>query len=275
MGQAAIRDEIAAPIERVWGCFADFGDLSAWAPGRTTVPVEGHGVGAVRTVGGEDGPVIRERLDSYDAAHKTFSYAMLDSPFPFTDYVATVRLRDLGNSRTSIEWSSTFEPRGVSTEEATAAIESIYRMFVARLKETLGVQLAQRARCSCGRLEVKISADPESVVACHCIDCQRRTGSVLGVGAYFAKEHVTVSGESKVFVRPTDAGNQFVTHFCPNCGTSIYWYSDRNPDRIGVAVGAFANPSFPGPVRSVWEQSMHSWVAVTPAVQHLPKGRVG
>ena len=138
MATAAIHDELAAPIERVWTCFADFGDLSAWAPGRSRVPVEGHGVGAVRTVGADDGsPPVRERLERYDPARHTFSYAMLESPFPFTDYVATVRLRDVGGGRTSIEWSSTFTPRGVPAEQVVEMIEGLYGIFVARLKETL------------------------------------------------------------------------------------------------------------------------------------------
>ena len=137
MATVAIRDELIAPIERVWACFADFGDLSAWAPGRSRVPVDGRGVGAVRSVGGDGEPPIRERLEAYDPANHTFSYAMLESPFPFTHYVATVGLRDLGGGRTSIEWSGTFEPRGLPTKEVAQLIEGIYRMFVARLKETL------------------------------------------------------------------------------------------------------------------------------------------
>jgi len=137
MAAATIRDELDAPVERVWACFADFGDLSAWAPGRSRVPVDGQGIGAVRTVAGEGRPTVRERLEAYDPVGHTFSYAMLESPFPFTDYVATVRLRDLGGGRTSIDWSSTFEPRGLPTEQVAQMIEGIYRMFIARLKETL------------------------------------------------------------------------------------------------------------------------------------------
>jgi len=137
MATVAIRDELVAPIERVWACFADFGDLSAWAPGRSRVAVDGHGVGAIRTVGGEGGPPVRERLEAYDPEGHTFSYAMLGSPFPFTDYVATVRLHDLGSGRTSIDWSSTFEPRGAEPEQVAQMIAGVYRMFVARLKETL------------------------------------------------------------------------------------------------------------------------------------------
>jgi len=137
MATVAVCDELDAPIERVWGCFADFGDLSAWAPGRSRVPVEGRGVGAVRTIEGDGGTPVRERLEAYDPAAHTFAYAMLESPFPFTDYVATVRLCDLGDGRTSIAWSSTFEPRDVQTEQVAQMIEDIYRIFIARLKETL------------------------------------------------------------------------------------------------------------------------------------------
>jgi len=47
----------------------------------------------------------------------------------------------------------------------------------------------------------------------------------------------------------------------------------KNPGLIGVVVGAFADPDFPPPVRSVWEQSKHQWVEVSAAAQHFPKGR--
>ena len=137
MATVAIRDELVAPIDRVWACFADFGDLSAWAPGRSRVPVEGRGVGAVRTVEGDGGQPVRERLEAYDPTRYTFTYAMVESPFPFTNYVATVRLHDLGGGRTSIDWSSTFEPRGIQTEQVGQMIEGIYRMFIACLEKTL------------------------------------------------------------------------------------------------------------------------------------------
>ena len=130
------------------------------------------------------------------------------------------------------------------------------------------------AQCSCGSVRVAASGEPSSVVACHCLACQRRTGSVLGVGAYYAQENITVSGVTKEYVRPTEAGNQFSTHFCPTCGSSVYWSSGKNPGLVGIAVGAFADTSFPPPGRSVWEQSKHPWVQVGPAQTHFPKGRV-
>ena len=140
MAKALVRDEIDAPVGAVWACFADFGDLRAWVPGAPQVELAGAGdrVGAVRTVRSEGQAPIRERLESYDADERTFSYAIVDSPFPFTDYLATVKLRDAGQGgRTAIEWSSTFEPRGLPADRAVEVIEGTYRMFIGRLKETL------------------------------------------------------------------------------------------------------------------------------------------
>jgi hypothetical protein len=43
------------------------------------------------------------------------------------DYVATMQLADAGGGATSLTWSSTFEPEGVSEEDAVKAIQRVYR----------------------------------------------------------------------------------------------------------------------------------------------------
>jgi len=140
MASARIEDELAAPVDAVWRHFADFGDLRGWAPGTPKVTLDGDArtVGTVRLVEAEGQPAIRERLAAYDAAAKTFSYEMLgDTPFPFERYHATVRLGDAGDGRTTIAWSSTFEPRGMPEASVVELIGNIYRMFIGNLKKTL------------------------------------------------------------------------------------------------------------------------------------------
>ncbi|HMH64989.1 MAG TPA: GFA family protein, partial [Rhizomicrobium sp.] len=101
----------------------------------------------------------------------------------------------------------------------------------------------------------------------------RRTGAPFGVGAYYAKDKVRISGASKLYTRQAASGHPFHLHFCPTCGTSLYWYSAYKPDTIGIAVGGFADPQFPVPVRSVWEQTRHGWVELPDGVQHFAQGR--
>jgi hypothetical protein len=138
MASALVEDEIAAPIARVWQHFADFGKIAGWAPGKPKVTLDGPPavVGTVRLVESEGQPPIRERLAAYDADARTFSYAMLDSPFPFTDYLATVRLTDRGD-RTGIRWSSTFIPKDMSEPRVSELLGNVYRMFIDKLKKTL------------------------------------------------------------------------------------------------------------------------------------------
>jgi hypothetical protein len=122
--------------------------------------------------------------------------------------------------------------------------------------------MRRTASCACGQLRATIEGEPERVLACHCRECQRRTGSVLGVSAYFAKARVTVEGLSSSFVRTTEQGLTFDTRFCATCGSSVLWTSSALPDHVAVAVGAFADPSFPAPTLTAWTADKHPWVVM-------------
>ena len=128
------------------------------------------------------------------------------------------------------------------------------------------------AQCQCGSLRVTTSGDPERINICHCQACQRRTGSVFHCGAVFAKAQVQPEGESKVYTRIAESGNTVRFHFCPECGSSVYWEPSRYPDHRIVAVGTFADPTFPAPFMSVWEETMHAWVRLPAEVRHFPQG---
>jgi hypothetical protein len=125
------------------------------------------------------------------------------------------------------------------------------------------------ASCSCGQLQVQVTTEPLRVSVCHCLACQRRTGSVFGVQARFAKEAVTISGTSTEFVRIGDEGTKARFRFCPHCGATVYYTFDGMADALAIPVGAFADPSFPGPSFSVYEDRMHSWVEMPSEIEHM------
>ena len=127
------------------------------------------------------------------------------------------------------------------------------------------------ARCSCGALALSLPEPSRLVVACHCLDCQRRTGAPFGVGAFYLVEAVTISGTPKPYVRTAASGGKVSNYFCPDCGSTVYWQADNLPAMMGVAVGAIADPDFPSPVRSVFEQSKHGWVEIAGA-EHFQQG---
>lgn len=118
----------------------------------------------------------------------------------------------------------------------------------------------RRASCSCGQLGVVVRVDPIRISACHCLECQRRTGSVFGVQARFPKNETTIQGKSSIFTRIGDSGHDISFRFCPRCGSTVYYTLEKFPDIIAIPVGAFADPKFPEPQVSFYESRRHAWV---------------
>lgn len=103
---------------------------------------------------------------------------------------------------------------------------------------------------------------------CHCLACQKRTGSTFGAQARWPRAAVKLEGHATDYVRIADSGNTLTFHFCPVCGSTVYYQIDHIPDVIAVAIGAFADPSFPAPRFSVYEARKHAWTGVPTDVEH-------
>jgi hypothetical protein len=140
--------------------------------------------------------------------------------------------------------------------------------------------MATRASsCNCGKLSLTYDGpDPERISLCQCNECQKRTGTVMSAQTRLPKDHVTIEGHSKtrsfpnddnpVTYRSCDRGGA-TYHFCPECGSTVYWDISAAPDVIGVAVGAFTDPSFPPPMISGFEAYGHPW-AMNPSELQIP-----
>jgi hypothetical protein len=125
---------------------------------------------------------------------------------------------------------------------------------------------SRTATCSCGQLRIKVRGEPRGVGVCHCLACQRRTGSVFAALASFASPF-EVSGVATEYVRAGDQGARFKFRFCPICGSTVFHTEEGRDDSVSVAVGAFADPDFPAPRVSIYDSRRHPWV-------QLPAGTI-
>jgi hypothetical protein len=125
-----------------------------------------------------------------------------------------------------------------------------------------------RAECSCGQLRLVAEGDPVRVSICHCLACQRRTGSAFGVQARFDEAQVRTEGKATEYVRISDDGDERRFFFCPACGATVFYRIPAIPDMIAVPVGTFADPSFPAPIRSIYENRRHRWVRLPEGIEH-------
>jgi hypothetical protein len=124
------------------------------------------------------------------------------------------------------------------------------------------------AACTCGQLRLTVEGEPVRISMCHCLACQRRTGSAFGIQARFAADRVTVAGRYTDYVRISDEGEERTFHFCPECGATVFYEFPAMAGFVAVAIGAFADPDFPPPRISVWDSRRHPWVDVTVEMEH-------
>ena len=130
---------------------------------------------------------------------------------------------------------------------------------------------SREATCHCGQLRLEVSGDPFAVSICNCRACQRRTGSAFGMQAGFKADQVQVVGRFNDFSRISDEADrkQHVFHFCPDCGSQVFYTEPSEPDLIVVSVGSFADPAFPPPTESGYDSRRHPFVQLPDSVQRF------
>lgn len=129
---------------------------------------------------------------------------------------------------------------------------------------------SREAACSCGQLRVTTEGDPFVVTMCHCYACQRRTGSAFGLQAGFPAGRVEVAGRYQDYTRISDESDErpHVFHFCPECGSTVFYTEPDAPEFVTVMVGAFADRSFPAPSESSYGARRHPWMALPDGIRH-------
>ncbi|CAJ1407882.1 unnamed protein product [Effrenium voratum] len=140
------------------------------------------------------------------------------------------------------------------------------------------------AQCNCGQLHATVTGpDPQRISLCHCYLCQKQSGNIFAVQARFPKEQVVIEGKSTTWKISKDTADQVgyancaslaagaTFHFCPVCGSTVWYTADSDSARVGIKVGCFTDPTFPQPMLSGFESYMHPWALDTAVlqVQHL------
>jgi hypothetical protein len=122
---------------------------------------------------------------------------------------------------------------------------------------------SRTASCRCGQLKATVSGEPVRVSVCHCLNCKKRSGSAFAVQARWPAAQVTVEGRSGSFVKVADSGNSATFHFCPECGSDVYYENNGKFDGlVAIPLGVFDDPYFLKPSYSVWEERKHDWVEI-------------
>ncbi len=124
--------------------------------------------------------------------------------------------------------------------------------------------MTRSATCSCGQLKAIVTGEPNRVSICHCLECKRRTGSAFSYNATYDSSQVATEGASRQYIRASEEGFWGRHSFCPDCGCTVFYEIERRPGMITIPVGAFADPGFPEPSVSVYDERRHRWIELRP-----------
>lgn len=130
--------------------------------------------------------------------------------------------------------------------------------------------MTRRATCRCGLTQALCEGEPTRVSVCHCLNCQQRSGSAFAAQARFLRDQVTLGGETRAYQVTGDSGKWGRFHFCPACGSTLWYETEAENELIAVPIGNFADPkAFGPPLYSVYEERKVDWVAITsPSTDH-------
>ena len=134
MSKVSLKTRLNASADAVWEVIRDFNGLGKFMESIARSTMDGSGVGATRTLTFVGGSIIVERLESLEDAKHTLSYAIIQGDLPLEGYLSTMALRDLGQGKCELAWSSTFEPKGAPEADVVKMIEGVYREGFAGLK---------------------------------------------------------------------------------------------------------------------------------------------
>ena len=134
--QVKVTDTIKAPIADVWKLVEDFGGLDKIMDAVETCETEGEGIGMLRKIP-MGGSAVVERLEECDAGKHRLAYSIIEGPLPFKDYYAVIELASEGGD-TRIDWTGTFEPAGVTEDQAKQMVNGIYSGGIKGFKSALG-----------------------------------------------------------------------------------------------------------------------------------------
>ena len=131
--------------------------------------------------------------------------------------------------------------------------------------------IQRSGQCVCGSVRYVCEGDPERVTVCHCLWCQRRTGTAFGTEVVFQEKNVTFSGDAPASYRHTsdESGRWLEIYFCARCGSNLGFRLQAVAGVRTVPAGTFDDATFLEHVkfRHVFARTRRQWNELTSDVE--------
>lgn len=113
-------------VAKTWAIIGDFCGIQTWHPAVETCTLSDKDGAKLRTLALKGGGTIVEKLESWDDEKHAYTYSIVESPLPVSNYSSTLSVKADDDGGAGIRWVGTFDAKGATDEEAKAVIEGIY-----------------------------------------------------------------------------------------------------------------------------------------------------
>src|SRR5262245_29945589 len=121
---------------------------------------------------------------------------------------------------------------------------------------------AREGGCTCGEVRYRLASEPMFVHCCHCLNCQRQTGSAFVVNLLIEADRVeVVSGEPEPVDAPRDDGSRQRIFRCPTCQVAVFSEYGA-PQVLFVRAGTLDEPRGITPDVHIFTKSKVDWVTL-------------
>ncbi|TGO63724.1 hypothetical protein BCON_0011g00670 [Botryotinia convoluta] len=134
--------------------------------------------------------------------------------------------------------------------------------------------------CFCDAIRISYTGEPGAHLLCHCTDCRKITGAtysnniVLPEGQFKLESvhHLTPPGKPKTISKKADSGNQITSHFCGDCGTTLYRTGDSFPNQVIIKAGVLDDDNWPNenvPKGELYVKERVKWLSKIPGAAQM------
>jgi hypothetical protein len=128
-----------------------------------------------------------------------------------------------------------------------------------RQEEEMPEQNVTKGSCACGACTVELRGEPAMVLQCHCLNCQKSSGTGHVPFAGFHESQVTIKGKTKAYSYKADSGNTATSNFCPECGSPVFATTTGFPGVIAIRLGTMEDSSAFAPQMRVYDKRVRRW----------------
>jgi hypothetical protein len=125
---------------------------------------------------------------------------------------------------------------------------------------------AREGGCACGAVRYRLTSEPLFIHCCHCLNCQRQTGSAFVINLLIEADRVDLLADDPQPVEvPRDDGSTQKIFRCPNCQVAVY-SQYTHPGVRFVRGGTLDDPRGVDPDVHIFTRSKVGWVTLPESV---------